>query len=96
MVSKLKGTDPAQLLVDLKPRPFKFAELYLNPQPGGCSHNEILQALERHPVLQKADGHPGTLVRSRFGGDRRSTEGGWARARGGGRGEGVKKNHPAR
>lgn len=60
LVVPLKGTDPAQLLLDLKPRPFKYTELGTSP---GCSHADMLRALTQHKVLEEAKGHPGTLVR---------------------------------
>lgn len=58
-VSALRNTDPAQLLLDLLPRRFKFTELGMTP---GCLHDDILKALQGHPVLKEAGGHPGTLV----------------------------------
>lgn len=60
-VPPLKGKDPARLLVSLKPRPLRTWELGLKPET--ASHSHILDALERHPMMQKAEGHPGTLVR---------------------------------
>ena len=59
-VKKLKPRDAAQLLVDKVPTRFTKAELGL---PSDCTREDILAVLEAHPVLQAADGHPGTLVR---------------------------------
>ncbi|CAM9339383.1 unnamed protein product, partial [Discosporangium mesarthrocarpum] len=60
LISPLKGTDPAQLLLDLQPRPLNYTELGV---PTGSSHCEVLEALAQHPALERAGGHPGTLHR---------------------------------
>lgn len=55
----LKDRDAAQLLMDKVPTRFTKKELGLSHC---CTRENILQALEAHPVLKAAEGHPGTLV----------------------------------
>lgn len=59
-VERLGGADAAQLLLDNVSRQLTCGELRV---AAGCSHAEKLEALQRHPALQEAKGHPGTLVR---------------------------------
>lgn len=59
-VKKLRPRDAARILVDNVPKRFTKKELGLKSD---CTVDDILGALGSHPVLQAADGHPGTLVR---------------------------------
>lgn len=60
----LTATASAQLLFDVKPRPFyKREELKM---PTNISHKELVDALSGHPVVEVARGHPGTLVSCPF------------------------------
>lgn len=60
-VRPLKDRDAAQLLMDKVPTSFTKKELRLSPSHR-CTREDILKALEAHPVLKAAEGHPGTLV----------------------------------
>eukprot|EP00752_Nemacystus_decipiens_P002493 g2344.t1 len=59
-VKKLRRRDAAELLVDKVPTRFTKAELGLR---SNCTRDDILDVLMAHPVLEAADGHPGTLLR---------------------------------
>lgn len=63
-MKRLRPRDAAQLLVDKVPTRFTKSELGLPPD---CNREDILRSLQSHPVLEAADGHPGTLVRGRVG-----------------------------
>ncbi|CAN0342051.1 unnamed protein product, partial [Ectocarpus fasciculatus] len=60
-VKPLKDRDAAQLLMDKVPTRFTKKELRLSTHC--CTREDILKALEAHPVLKAAEGHPGTLLR---------------------------------
>ncbi|CAM9759163.1 unnamed protein product [Ectocarpus sp. 6 AP-2014] len=61
-VKPLKDRDAAQLLMDKVPTRFTKKELRLSLSHR-CTREDILKALEAHPVLKAAEGHPGTLLR---------------------------------
>ncbi|CAM9674291.1 unnamed protein product [Ectocarpus sp. 4 AP-2014] len=61
-VKPLKDRDAAQLLMNKVPTSFKKKELGLSLSHR-CTREDILKALEAHPVLKAAEGHPGTLLR---------------------------------
>ena len=58
-VAPLGKRESAQLLADLMPRKLRYTELEIQ---SGSPHTDIMNALGRHPVIEKAEGHPGTLV----------------------------------
>lgn len=59
-VGPLASVDAAQLLFDNASRQFTCGELRVE---SGCSHAEKMKAMQKHPALLEAKGHPGTLVR---------------------------------
>ena len=59
-VEPLASADAAQLLLDNVSRQLTCGELRV---ASGCSHANKMEALQRHPALEEAKGHPGTLVR---------------------------------